>query len=247
MSVRTYLVLAAVACLVIGGCAVPSMTTNVPPGESPAELATVPPEQGATLPAEETPSLETPAATAGEPTPTNTLVVPPASPPPGGTATQEPGAPPPEEPTPLGPVPTALVDPELVALWEYATALRAEVAEPLEEMVTALDDLGIGSGAGDIVAICTGVDVVVSTLAEVQQGLDEVGAPPTHDADLQLAYDELNLALDDLEEGFALLQSACQTMNLRALGEAAPYLESGATHLENASEAIDRWEEKVGL
>jgi hypothetical protein len=139
------------------------------------------------------------------------------------------------------------VDPELVALWEYAMALRAEVAEPLVEMVTALDELGLGSGTGDIVAICTGVDGVVSTLAEVQQGLDQVGAPPVDDEDLQLAYSELDLALDDLEQGFALLQSACQTMNLGALAEAATYLESGATHMENAGEAIDRWEEKVGL
>jgi hypothetical protein len=139
------------------------------------------------------------------------------------------------------------VDPDLVALWEYALELRAEVSEPLEEMVSALDDLGIGSGTGDIVAICTGVDVVVSTLAEVQQGLDQVGEPPLEDEDLQLAYDELSLALDDLEQGFALLQSACQTMNLGALAEAATYLESGATHMENAAAAIERWEAKVGL
>jgi hypothetical protein len=168
------------------------------------------------------------------PTPTNTLVVPQAS------AV-------PEQPTPSAPVPTALVDPDLVALWEYVMALREEVAEPLEEMVTTLDDLGIGSGAGNIVAICTGVDVVVSTLAEVQQGLDLLGPPPVDDADLQLAYDELSLALDDLEQGFALLQSACQTMNLGALAEAATYFESGATHMENAAEAMDRWEDRVGL
>jgi hypothetical protein len=246
MSVRTYLVLLAVTCLVIAGCTIPAVTT-VEPGETPAEQPTVPPEQEATLSPGETPSVEAPTAMPGEPTPTNTLVVPPASPLPEGTATEEPGAPPPEQSTPAVPIPTALVDPELVALWEYTLALRTEVAEPLQEMVTTLDDLGIGSGAGDIVAICTGVGVVVSTLAEVQQGLDEVGAPPADDADLQLAYSQLNLALDDLEQGFVLLQSACQTMNLRALGEASVYLESGATHMENAAEAIDRWEEKVGL
>jgi len=239
MSIRTYLVLFAVACLVIGGCTVPSATTNVEPGETPAQEATPPPGQ--------TPSAEAATATPAEPTPTNTVVVPPASPPPDATATEEPGAPPPEQPTPSVPIPTALVDPELVALWEYAMALREEVAEPLQEMVTALDDLGIGSGAGNIVAICTGVDAVVSTLAEVQQGMDQVGAPPVHDEDLQLAYDELNLALDDLEQGFVLLQSACQNMNLGALTEAATYLESGATHMENAAAAIERWEEKVGL
>jgi len=231
MSVRTYLLLVAVACLVIGGCTIPSLTTNVEPGETPAEQATVPPEQEATPPPGETPYAEAPTAMPGEAIPTNTLVVPPPT----------------EQPTPSAPIPTALVDPELVALWEYAMTLREEVVEPLEEMVTALDDLGVGSGAGDIVAICAGVDVVVSTMAEVQQGLDQVGSPPVDDADLQLAYAELNLALDDLEQGFVLLQSACQTMNLVALGEAAVYLESGATHMENAGEAIDRWEEKVGL
>jgi hypothetical protein len=243
MSVRTYLVVFAVACLVLGGCTTPAVTT-VEPGETPAGQATVPPEQEATPPPGETPSAEAPTAMPEEPTPTNTLVVPPASPSPEATATQEPGAPP---PIPSAPVPTALVDPELVALWEYSVALRAEVAEPLDEMVTALDQLGIGSGAGDIVAICTGVDAVVSTLAEVQRGLDQVGQPPVEDEDLQLAYSELNLALDDLEEGFALLQSACQTMNLRALTEAAGYLETGATHMENAGAAIGRWEQKVGL
>ena len=246
MSIRTCLMLFAVTCLAVGGCTIPAVTT-VQPGETPAEQATVPPEQEATQPPGETPSAEAPTAMPSEPTPTNTLVVPPASPPPGATATEEPVAPPPEQPTPSAPIPTAPVDPELVELWEYAMTLRAEVVEPLEQMVTALDELGLGSGAGDIVAICTGVDVVVSTMAEVQQGLDEVGSPPVDDADLQLAYSELNLALDDLEQGFVLLQSACQTMNLVALGEAAVYLESGATHMENAAEAIDRWEEKVGL
>jgi predicted ABC-type transport system involved in lysophospholipase L1 biosynthesis ATPase subunit len=139
------------------------------------------------------------------------------------------------------------VDPELVALWEYSMELRAEVVKPLEEMVTTLEGLGLGSGEGDIVAICTGVEAVVSSLAEVQQGLDQIGQPPVDDEDLQLAYDELNLAVDDLEQGFVLLQSACQTMNLGALAEAAVYLESGATHMENAAAAIERWEEKVGL
>ena len=126
-------------------------------------------------------------------------------------------------------------------------ALREEVVEPLEEMVTTLDELGLGSGARDILGICTGVDVVVSTVAEVQQGLDEVGSPPVDDGDLQLAYSELNLALDDLEQGFVLLQSACQTMNLAAIREAAVYLETGATHMENAAQAIERWQTMVGL
>ena len=247
MSVRNYLVLFMVTCLVLGGCTVPSPPANVEPTETPVEQATVPPEQEATPPPGETPSTEAATATPAEPAPTNTLVVPPASPAPEPTATEQPSATPTAQPTPSAPVPTAPVDPELVALWEYAMALREEVAEPLQEMVTALDDLGIGSGAGNIVAICTGVDVVVSTLDEVQQGLDQLGPPPVDDADLQLAYAEFNLALDDMEQGFALLQSACQTMNLGALAEAAVYLESGATHLETAAEAIDRWEDKVGL
>jgi len=242
MSVRSCLMLFAVTCLVVGGCTSPAVTT-VQPGETPAEQATVPPEQEATPPAGETPSAEAPTAMPEGPTPTNTLVVPPAP----QETPSPPGAPPTEQPTPSAPVPTSLVDPDLVALWEYAMALRAEVAEPLEEMVTALDALGLGSGAADIVAICTGVDAVVSTLAEVQQGLDQVGEPPVGDEDLQLAYSELNLAVDDLERGFALLQSACQTMNLGALAESVVYLESGATHMENAAAAIDRWEEKVGL
>lgn len=237
MSIRNYLLLFAVVCLVIGGCTVPSATTTVQPPTAPAM-------QEATPPPQETPSTETATVIPEGPTPTNTLVIPPASPQPDATATEQPGAPP---PTPSAPVPTALVDPDLVALWEYAAALRAEVAEPLEEMVTALDQLGIGSGAGDIVAICTGVDVVVSTLGEVQQGLDQVGQPPMEDEDLQLAYSELNLAVDDLGQGFALLQSACQTMNLGALAGVAGYLESGATHMDNAAAAIDRWEQKVGL
>ena len=214
-----------------------SATTTVQPPSTPAV-------QEATPPPQETPSTETATVIPEGPTPTNTLVIPPASPQPDATATEQPGAPP---PTPSAPVPTALVDPDLVALWEYSTALRAEVAKPLEEMVATLEGLGLGSGAGDIVAICTGVDAVVSTLGEVQQGLEQVGQPPVDDGDLQLAYAELKLALDDLEQGFVLLQSACQTMNLGALTEAATYLESGATHMENAGEAIDRWEEKVGL
>jgi hypothetical protein len=126
-------------------------------------------------------------------------------------------------------------------------ALREEVAEPLEEMVTTLDDLGIGSGAGDLTTICTSVDVVLATIDEVQQGLDQMGQPPVADPDLQEAYDESNLALDDLEQGFRLLQSACQTMNLGAAMEAKGYLTSAAEHLENAVEAMDRWQDKVGL
>lgn len=238
VNVRTCLPLVAVASLLIGGCTIPSVSINVQEGGTPAGLATVAQAPEATTPGSET----TPAEAPGEPAPTNTLVVPPASqesPPPIGA--------PPEQPTASAPIVTAVVDPELAALWNYGLALREEVAEPLEEMVTTLDDLAVGSGAGDIAAICTGVEVVLSTLAEVQQGLDQVGPPPADDEDLQLAYSELNLALDDLGEGFALLQSVCQTMNLGALGVAAVYLENGAVHMENAGEAMERWEDKVGL
>jgi len=254
MKVRTCLTLLAVVCLVMGGCTIPSLSINVEPAEPPEEEATAPPLEEITPLVVETAAPEAPTAEPEAPTPTNTLVVPSASEetatpePPAAAPTEEASEPPPEEPqAPASPIPTAMVDPELVALWEYAMALREEVAEPLEEMVTALDDLGIGSGAGDLVAICTGVDVVVGTIAEVQQGLDQVGQPSVDDPDLHEAYDELNLALDDLAQGFQLVQSACQTMNLGAALEAKDYLISGGQHLENAAEAIDRWEDKVGL
>ncbi len=247
MNVRAYLTLLAVVCLVMGGCTIPAVSVNVEPAEPPEEEATAPPLEEITPLVAETAAPEAP-------TPTNTLVVPAAGEetatpePPAATPTEEPSAPPPEATqTPAPPVPTAAVDPELVALWDYAMALREEVAEPLEEMVTTLDQLGLGSGSADILAICTGVDVVVATIDEVQQGLDEVGAPPVADPDLMEAYTELVAALADFEQGFLLLQDACQTKNLGAILEAAEYLESGAVHMENAAEAIDRWEDKVGL
>jgi hypothetical protein len=252
MNVRTYLALLAVVCLVVGGCTIPSLSIDVEPGEAPEAEATGVPLEEITPLVVETPASEPCASEPEAPTPTNTLVVPPASEgtpePPGAGPTEEASEPPSEEPqAPASPIPTAVVDPELVALWDYALALREEVAEPLEEMVTALDELGVGSGAGDLVAICTGVDVVVATIDEVQQGLDQVGPPPVDDPDLQEAYNELNLALDDLEQGFVLLQDACQTMNIGAALEAKDYLISGGEHLENAAEAIERWEDKVGL
>jgi hypothetical protein len=246
MNVRTYLVLLAVVCLVIGGCTIPSVSVDIEPGETPGGEVTTPSLEEITPLVGETPASEPPTSEPEAPTPTNTLVVPltseetPAPEPPGAAPTEEPETPPP-------PVPTAIVDPELAALWNWLLALEDEVAEPLEEMVETLDDLGLGSGQGDIFAICTGVDVVVATLGEVQQGLDKVGPPPTDDPDLNLAYTESSAALDDMEQGFQLLQSACQTMNLAALLEAADYLESGAQHMENASQAIERWQNKVGL
>jgi hypothetical protein len=243
MSVRIYLLMFAIACLVIGGCTTPGVTINVDQGQTPPEEATAPLAQEVTEPAPQ--STETQPAPA-EPLPTNTLVVPPQveeSPTP-----EPPGAAPGEEPPgEAPPIPTALVDPELVALWEYATALEEEVVQPLEEMGTTLEDLGLGSGQADIMAICTGIDVVVATLGEVQQGLDEVGPPPVDDPDLQECYAELMAAMDDMEQGFQLLQSACQTKNLGAVIEAGNYMESGAQHLDNAAQAMERWQAKVGL
>ena len=89
--------------------------------------------------------------------------------------------------------------------------------------------------------------MVVATLAEVQQGLAQVGPPPVNDADLQECYAELIAAMDDLEQGFQLLQTACQTKNLGAVLEAANYLESGAQHMDNAAQAMERWQAKMGL
>jgi hypothetical protein len=254
MNVRTYLALLAIACLVVGGCTIPSISVDIGPGETPTGEATAPPVEEITPLVVETPASEPPTSEPEAPTPTNTLVVPsapeetPTTEPPGTAPTEEPGGEPSQETQePSSPIPTAIVDPELAALWDWVTALEGEVAEPLEEMVTTLDDLGVGSGEGDIFAICTGVDVVVATLAEVQQGLDSVGPPPVDDPDLQEAYVELSAALDDMEQGFQLLQDACQTMNLAAVRDAAQYLESGAQHMDNAAQALERWENKVGL
>ena len=234
MKVRSHLLTLAVACLVIGGCTIPGVTINIDQGE------TAP--QEVTQPTSEPTGSEPEAAEPGEPAPTNTLVVPPQAE--GSPAPEAPPAAPAEEPPPT---PTALVDPELAALWDYGLALQEEVVQPLEEMGTALEELGLGSGEADIFAICTGIDVVVATLAEVQQGLAQVGAPPVDDADLQECYAELTAAMDDLEQGFQLLQTACQTKNLGAVVEAGQYLESGAQHMDNAAQAMERWQAKVGL
>jgi hypothetical protein len=240
MKTRNYLLLLAIACLVVGGCSIPAVTINVDQGESSPE--------GQTAPAQEVSpsSQEARAPAPGEPTPTNTLVVPPASD--ASPSPEPPGAAPTGEPqAPSSPLPTAIVDPELAALWEYVVALEEEVVQPLEEMGETLEDLGLGSGGADIFALCTGVDVVLSALAEVQQGLDNVDSPPTDDADLQLAYSELRAAMDDMQEGFSLLQSACQTKNLGAVLQAAGYLESGGQHMDNVAQALERWQATVGL
>ena len=155
MNARNYLLLLAITCLLIGGCSIPSVTINVDQGETPPNEGTAPPAQ------EVTPSTQE------SPAPTNTLVVPPASE--ASPSPEPPGAAPTGEPqAPSSPVPTAMVDPELAALWDYIVALEEEVVHPLEEMGETLDDLGLGSGEADIFAICTGVDVVFATLAEVQ-------------------------------------------------------------------------------
>jgi hypothetical protein len=243
---KSYLMPLFIAGLLIGGCALPSATVNVEPAGSPLPEWSPSPTTVVTPLAEGVPSPQPGATLPGEATPTSTLVVriaPETSPTPEAPGAAATGAP----QTASSPIPTALVDPELVALWEYVLQLEQEVAVPLAEMQTTLEELGLGSGQADIAAICTGVDVVVATMAEVQQGLDAVGAPPSDDSDLQEAYAELNAAADDLEQGSQLLQSACQTMNLGPLLESATYLESGAQHIENAGQAVQRWEDRVGL
>jgi hypothetical protein len=211
MNPRTYVLLLAVVAVVIGGCTIPSLTTNVDQGESPEGQATVA-------------ESEEPATSVGE-TPVQELFA----------------------DTSVSPIPSAVVDPELAALWDYAMSLQEEVVRPVEEMAETLEDLGVGSGQGDIFAICTGVDVVLASLAEVEQGLDQVGPPPVDDPDLQEGYAELSAGVDDLQEGFTLLQSACQTKNLGAVVQAGEYMQSSAMHMENAAQAIERWKTAVGL
>ena len=149
MNARNYLLLLAITCLVIGGCSIPSVTINVDQGETPPDEATAPPAQEVTPSTQGSPAPEPPASAAGEPTPTNTLVVPPASD--ASASPEAPGAAPTGEPQePPAPVPTAIVDPELAALWDYVVALEEEVVQPLEEMGETLEDLGLGSGGADI-------------------------------------------------------------------------------------------------
>jgi hypothetical protein len=232
--------------LVIGGCTTPAVTVDVDQGQTAPEEATAPPVQEVTEPSPSSTETQPTATLPGEPTPTNTLVVPPPAQ--ESPTPEPPGAAPGEEgPGASSPIPTALVDPELVALWDYAVALQEEVVQPLEEMGTTLDELGLGSGQADILAICTGIDVVVATLGEVQQGLDQMGPPPVDDADLQECYAELMAAADDFEQGFQLLQSACQTKNFGAVIDAGDYVKSGAQHLASAEQAMERWQTKVGL
>lgn len=245
MKNRTHPVLLVMICLALAGCAMPGVTVIVEPQDTlVAEATSV---------SEETPAPVPPTPTLGPPTPTNTLVIPPT---PGETPVSEAtSAPPAEEPEapgeepgpPASPVPTAQVAPELVELWEYGQGLQEELIEPLEEMATTLEDLGIGSGEADIVAICTGVDVVLATLAEVQQGLEEQGPPPTDDPDLQECWVELNAALDDFEQGLLILDDVCETFRVGQLPEALTYLETAAQHMENAAAAFERWESKMGF
>ena len=238
MKKRSYVLLLALICLVLGGCTMPGATTIVEPHDTPPSEATATPV--------ESPAPVPPTPTLGLPTPTNTLVVPPA---PEETPVSEPTSAPPTEEAepPASPVPTANVDPELLELWEYGQGLQEKLIQPVEEMATTLEDLGIGSGEPDIVAICTGVDVVLAALAEVQQGLEEQGPPPTDDPDLQECWVELNAALDDFEQGLLILDDVRETFRVGQLPEALTYLETAAQHMENAAAAFERWESKMGF
>lgn len=244
MKKHTHLLLIALVCFVLAGCTLPGVTIVVEPRETPV--------QGETPSSLESPVPLPPTPTLGAPTPTNTLVIPPTA---GETPLAEPASPSPAgepsqpgEPEPAtSPIPTTEVASELVELGEYGQNLQEELIEPLEEMATTLEELGIGSGEADVVAICAGVEVVVATLAEVQQGLEEVGAPPTEDTDLQECWVELNAAVDDLEQGTLILGDICETFRVGQLPQVVAYLESGAQHMENAAAAFERWEAKMGF
>ena len=110
MNARNYLLLLAITCLVIGGCSIPSVTINVDQGETPPDEATAPPAQEVTPFTQESPAPEPPAPDAS-----------PSPEPPGAAPTGEPQEPP-------VPVPTAMVDPELAALWDYIVALEEELS-----------------------------------------------------------------------------------------------------------------------
>jgi len=145
------------------------------------------------------------------------------------------------------PAPTADVAEDLLELVEWAEDMEEEILQPVEEMATTLDVLFPDTGVPDVGTFCTGVEVALATLVEVQRGLDTVGPPPIEDPDLQECWNELNAAVDDFYEALLLLDSYCETRNLADLRQAAEPLYSGAEHLENAAAALERWESRMGI
>lgn len=247
MKKAVYILFVLLICLVVAGCGARAAPPEVAPTDTPVEApapTAVPAEptpESTAVPPE--PTAESPTPTPEPPTPTNTLVVP-------QTPTHTPLSEPTSAPTPPPaetPIPTAEVAPEWVELAEWAQGVEDEVLQPVEEMATTLDELIPDSGVPDIRTFCTGVEVVLDTLRDVQQGLDEVGPPPTDDPDLQECWAEFNLGVDDLQQGLQLIDSSCETFNVADLQAGLAYLESGAQHMENAGEAFERWENRMGF
>lgn len=216
------ILLISLICVVIAGCGVPIGPTEAEPTATPTEAVEP-------LPADTpTPIPPTPAP----PPPTNTLVVPPA---------------PTHTPVPPTPIPTAEVAPELVQLTEWAQDLQEEVLQPLEQMAAALEELLPVGEVPDITTACTGIQVVLDTLVEAQEGVDSLGPPPTDDPDLQECWNEFNAAVDDLQQGLQFVDAWCETGNPASLIQAWAPLQSGTQHLENAAAALERWQTRMGL
>ena len=219
-----YVLLIALACLLIAGCGGIAEPTEAEPTATPTEVAEPPPADTSTpIPPTPTPGL---------PTPTNTMVVAPA---------------PTDTPIPPTPTPTPEVAPELVQLAEWAQALQQEVLQPLDEMATNLEQLLPEGEVPDITTACAGIQLVLDTLVEAQAGVDSVVPPPTDDPDLQECWTEFNAAVDDLEQGLQFLDDWCETGNPASLVQAGAPLQSGTQHLENAAAAFERWETRTGL
>jgi hypothetical protein len=224
-------------CLVVAGCGERAAPPEVAPTDTAVEAAEATP-----VPTEATAAPPTP--TRQPPPPTYTLVIPvtPADAP----VTEPTGAPAaPAAETPIPPTPTTHVAPELVELVEWAEGLEEELLQPIEEMSTTLEELIPDSGVPDIRTFCTGVEVVLASLAEAQTGLEQLGPPPTEGPDLLECWAELSAAVDDFEQCFLLLDGACETLNLADLPTAGVYCESGAQNLENAAEAFERWRSRT--
>jgi hypothetical protein len=181
--------------------------------------------------------------TEAEPTSTPTEAIEPA---PADTPTPTPLTPTPTPPPPT-PIPTAEMAPDLVQLSEWALDLQEQVLQPLEEMAAALEQLLPEGEVPDITTACTGIQVVLDTLVEAQEGVDSVGSPPTDDPDLQECWNEFNAAVDDLQQGLQFVDAWCETGNPASLIQAGAPLQSGTQHLENAAAALERWQTRTGL